>query len=422
MSVIALVGAQWGDEGKGKIIDIMSANADVVVRAMGGDNAGHTVVVGGQTYKLHLIPSGILYKNAICVIGNGTVINPKSLIAEMDSLISRGIDISGLRIDERAHIIFPHHIIIDEMNEKLKGAGDIGTTKKGIGPCYMDKAERTGLRICDLISGSFTDKLRVVVDAKNHILSNLYGASLLDFDALLNQYKAYADRLRGYVCDTSALVYNAIKQNKRVLLEGAQGALLDLDLGTYPYVTSSHPTTGGFCVGAGIGPTLIDECIGISKAYTTRVGKGPFPTELDDEIGNYIRENGLEFGTTTGRPRRCGWLDLVILRFAVRINGLTQLVVNKLDTLSGIDILKICVDYECDGKLLSDFPSNIEKLQYCKPIYKEFKGWKQDISGVRNYDDLPNETKTYVSFIEENIGCRITMAGVGSKREQSLNR
>ncbi|MBR2967266.1 MAG: adenylosuccinate synthase [Clostridia bacterium] len=423
MSVTALVGAQWGDEGKGKIIDILASKADVVVRAQGGNNAGHTVVVDGVTYKLHLIPSGILYDGTVCVIGNGIVIDPKAILAEMENVKANGRSLEGLKIDARAHVVLPYHIALDGLSEKMRGGSDIGTTRKGIGPCYMDKAERSGIRICDFINPVvFAQKLKNNLIVKNKVITQIYGGQELDFDQIFDEYQEYAKLLAPYVADTSVLVYDAIKAGKNVLFEGAQGALLDIDMGTYPYVTSSHPTTGGFCIGAGIGPTLIDDCLGVCKSYTTRVGKGPFPTELDDEIGEVIRTKGEEFGTTTGRARRCGWLDLVILRFAVRLNGLTSLAVNKLDTLSGIKQLKVCVGYNRKGEILRDFPVDISELADCEPIYKTFDGWDEDISSVRNYDELPLNAKKYIEFIEKSLGLKVSMVGVGPSRDQNLVR
>lgn len=423
MSSIALVGAQWGDEGKGKTIDILASKADMVVRAQGGSNAGHTVVVDGVTYKLHLIPSGILYPDTVCVIGNGTVISPAVILKEMENLSKEGVSFKNLKIDARAHVILPYHIVLDELSELARGKADIGTTKNGIGPCYMDKAERIGIRMCDLIKPDiFREKLRINVEAKNKLITAVYGGKALDFEAIYNEYVAYAQKLAPYVCDTSVLVYNAMKSDKFVLFEGAQGVLLDLDLGTYPYVTSSHPTSGGFCVGSGIGPTLIDEVLGVGKAYTTRVGKGPFPTELDDEVGDRIRTVGAEFGTTTGRPRRCGWLDILILKFAVRVNGLTSLAINKLDTLTGIDKLKVCVAYERNGERLTDFPTDIAELEGCKPVYVELDGWTEDLSRFKSFDELPENAKKYIECIERESGCRVSMVGVGPGRDQNLYR
>lgn len=423
MSATALVGAQWGDEGKGKTIDILASRADMVVRAMGGSNAGHTVVTDGVTYKLHLIPSGILYRGTICVVGNGTVISPSVILKEIRGLKDHGVSMDNLRIDARAHVILPYHVAMDELSEKSLGKGDIGTTKNGIGPCYMDKAERVGIRMCDLINpGIFREKLYRNVAVKNKVLAALYGAEPMNADEIFEEYCDYAKKLAPYVCDTSVLVYDAIRAGKKVLFEGAQGALLDLDVGTYPFVTSSHPTSGGFCVGSGIGPTLIDEVIGVCKSYTTRVGKGPFPTELFGEMGEHIRRTGFEYGTTTGRPRRCGWLDTVILRFAVRVNGLTSLAVNKLDTLTGIDKLKVCVAYVKNGVKIENFPCDISDLEGCEPVYVEVDGWKEDIENVRSYDDLPAAAKAYIELIEREAGVPVKMIGVGPDREQNINK
>lgn len=421
MAVTALVGAQWGDEGKGKVIDILAQKSDMVVRAQGGNNAGHTVVANGVTYKLRLIPSGILYKGAVCVVGNGVVIDPAVILSEMDALKNSGVDVSRLKIDARAHVILPYHLALDELSEKARGAGDIGTTKRGIGPCYMDKAERIGIRMCDLIKPAvFEEKLKRNVEIKNNIITKIYGGEPISFEKTLADYKQYAQKLAPYVCDTSVLVFNAIKSGKNVLFEGAQGALLDLDVGTYPYVTSSHPVSGGFCVGAGVGPTLIKECLGIAKAYTTRVGKGPFPTELDDETGERIRTVGAEFGTVTGRPRRCGWLDAVILRFAVRVNGLTGIALNKLDTLTGISKLKVCVAYKKDGTQICDFPSDISELEGCEPVYEEFDGWTEDVTGAKSLKDLPANAVKYLRAVEKLIDCPIKMVGVGPDRTQNF--
>ena len=423
MSATALVGAQWGDEGKGKTIDILASKADMVVRAMGGSNAGHTVVTDGVTYKLHLIPSGILYPGTVCVIGNGTVISPSVILKEIQGLKDHGIKTDNLRIDARAHVILPYHVAMDELSEQSLGKSGIGTTKNGIGPCYMDKAERTGIRMRDLIEPEvFRKKLVRNVAVKNKILGALYGMKPMDANEIFDEYAKYAKLLAPYVCDTSVLVYDAIKAGKKVLFEGAQGALLDLDVGTYPFVTSSHPTSGGFCVGAGVGPTLIDEVVGVCKSYTTRVGKGPFPTELEDEMGEHIRRTGFEYGTTTGRPRRCGWLDTVILRFAVRVNGITALAVNKLDTLTGIDKIKVCVAYTKNGERIENFPTDISDLEGCEPVYVEADGWKENIESARSYDDLPAAAKAYIELIERETGVPVKMIGVGPDREQNINK
>ncbi len=417
-----VVGAQWGDEGKGKIIDILAGRAQVVVRSQGGNNAGHTVKVGDEVYKLHLIPSGILYKDTVCVIGNGVVVDPKVVLAELDELTSRGVSDANLKIDKRAHIIMPYHIELDGLSEKARGKDDIGTTKRGIGPCYMDKAERSGIRMCDLIDPEvFPNKVRENVEIKNKIISLVYGGTPVDAEKIIEEYTEYAKRLSKYVCDTSVIVYNAVKEGKEVLFEGAQGTLLDLDMGTYPYVTSSHPLTAGACIGSGVGPTFIDECVGVAKAYITRVGKGPFPTELFDETGDLIRERGAEFGVTTGRARRCGWFDAVILKYAVRVNGLTALSINKLDTLAGFDKLKICVAYEKNGERIEEFPASLKELDGCKPVYIEMDGF-ESLDGVKSYDELPVNAKKYIEKIEELCGCPVKMVGVGPGREQNLER
>ena len=423
MPTKVVIGAQWGDEGKGKITDILAGDADVVVRSSGGNNAGHTVEADGVQYKLHLMPSGIINKGTLCLIGNGVVVDPKVLIGEIDMLTEKGIDVSGLRIDLRAHVIMPYHRELDSLAEEAKGADKIGTTKSGIGPCYMDKAERIGIRICDLMNTElFRKKARANIEHKNKIITLIYGGEALDADKIIDEYLGYADRLRKYTADTSVLLYNAIKENKNVLFEGAQGTLLDLDLGTYPFVTSSHPISGGVCIGAGIGPTLIDECIGIAKAYTTRVGKGPFPTELFDESGDLIRNKGNEFGTTTGRPRRTGWFDAVIVKFAVRTSSLTSIALNKIDTLSDIGTLKICVGYNKNGEFTDEFPPSLEELELCKPVYEEMPGWEGDISSCKSYDELPENAKKYIERIEQLIGCKVSMVGVGPERTQNLMR
>lgn len=418
-----VVGAQWGDEGKGKVIDILASQADVVVRSQGGNNAGHTVEANGEVYKLHLIPSGILYKDTPCLVGCGVVVDPKVLLQEIASLQSRGIMCENLRIDPRAHVIMPWHIELDGLSEKARGAGDIGTTKCGIGPCYMDKDERIGLRIYDLVNPCFAEKAAKVCAVKNRLITEIYGGEAIDAAKVIEEYTAYGEQLKKYVDDVSVLTYDAVKAGKKVLFEGAQGALLDIDFGTYPYVTSSHPTAGGFCTGTGIGPTCIDEIIGVAKAYTTRVGKGPFPTELNDATGDLIRNRGHEFGTTTGRPRRTGWFDAVIVRHAVRINGLTGVALNKLDTLAGLDELKICVAYRMkDGTETRNFPPSLEQLADCEPVYITVKGFEGDLSACRRYEELPEAARAYVSVVEEQIGCRVQMVGVGPRRDQNIER
>jgi adenylosuccinate synthase len=420
MSSLVIVGAQWGDEGKGKLTDYLAEKADVVVRYQGGNNAGHTVEVGNEVYKLQLIPSGILYPDKQCIIGNGVVLDPEAFLGEIKGLENRGIKTSNLRISDRAHVIFPYHKKIDELSELKRGINDIGTTKKGIGPCYMDKTERVGIRICDLLKKDvFAEKLKINLESKNAYLKKIFDFEGYSYDEMLAKYLDYAEQIRPFVEDTSVLVYNAIKADKNVLFEGAQGTLLDLDFGTYPYVTSSHPVAGGVCIGAGVGPALINKAVGVVKAYTTRVGKGPFPTELSDEMGEHIRTKGNEFGTVTGRPRRCGWFDAVIVRYAARISGLTGIAVTKLDTLSDIPTLKMCVSYKLDGNIIRDFPASLEDLERCEPIYEEFAGWG-DISGITEYNKLPTSVLRYLERIEELCGTKISLLSVGPKRNQTI--
>ena len=419
-----IVGSQWGDEGKGKIIDIMASRAEVVVRATGGNNAGHTVVNHGEVYKLHLIPSGILYPDTLCLIGAGVVLDPKDFISELDNLESRGISTANLKIDPRAHVVMPWHIELDGLSEKFRGNSDIGTTKRGIGPTYMDKYERCGLRMYDLVHPEiFAQKARTTGELKNKIITAVYGGTAFDLDAVIAEYIEYGKRLAPYIADVSVLTYEADKAGKTIMFEGAQATLLDIDFGTYPYVTSSHPISAGACIGSGVGPKMITNIIGVAKAYTTRVGKGPFPTELNDETGDLIRNKGGEFGTTTGRPRRTGWFDAVIVRHSVRTNGLDGLAINKLDTLSGLKTLKMCVGYEKpDGTILKDFPAALEELADCKPIYEEFEGFSEDISSCKTFDELPEACKKYIARLEEVCGCKVVMVGYGPDRSQILER
>ncbi len=419
-----VIGTQWGDEGKGKVIDILASRAEVVVRSQGGNNAGHTVFSGGQTYKLHLVPSGILYPDTQCLIGAGVVLDPRDFIGELDEMESRGVSTANLKIDPRAHIVMPWHITLDGLSEQFRGNSDIGTTKRGIGPTYMDKYERCGIRMCDLVNPAvFAEKARATGNLKNKIITAVYGGEAHDLDAIIAEYTAYGERLRPYMADVSVLTYEAYKAGKTILFEGAQATLLDIDFGTYPYVTSSHPLSAGVCVGTGVGPRMIDNIIGVAKAYTTRVGKGPFPTELFDETGDTIRNKGGEFGTTTGRPRRTGWFDAVIVRHSVRVNGLDGLAINKLDTLSGIGDLKICVGYKkADGTELRDFPSSLEELAECAPIYENFPGFDEDITGCRSFEELPQTCQDYIKRLEELCECRVAMVGVGPDRDQMIER
>lgn len=419
-----VVGTQWGDEGKGKIIDTLASKAEVVVRSQGGNNAGHTVVNNGQVYKLHLIPSGILYPDTLCLIGAGVVLDPKDFTGELKSLEERGISTANLKIDPRAHVVMPWHIALDGLSETFRGNMDIGTTKRGIGPTYMDKYERSGIRVYDLIHPEvFAEKVKSTGKLKNKIITEVFGGEAFDLDKVISEYNEYGKIIAKYVDDVSVLTYEASKENKTILFEGAQATLLDIDFGTYPYVTSSHPLSAGVCVGSGVGPKVISNIIGVAKAYTTRVGKGPFPTELNDEIGETIRNKGGEFGTTTGRPRRTGWFDAVIVRHSVRVNGLDSLAVNKLDTLSGLDTLKVCVAYKKpDGTVTNYFPPTLEELEGCEPVYEEFEGFNEDISKCRTFDELPQACKKYIERLEEICDCRISMVGVGPDRTQILER
>ena len=423
MKTVAIVGSQWGDEGKGKVIDYLATQADVVVRGQGGNNAGHTLVVEGKKYALHLIPSGVLNPETINVIGNGIVFDPKGFLEELAKLNADNINTKNIKISDRARVIFPYHKELDALAEEARGDNKIGTTKKGIGPCYMDKTERSGIRICDLMDKDiFAKKLKAQIEDKNKLVKNIYGAEGFDFDAIYNEYLGYAEQIRPYVDDTSVIVYDAIKAGKKVLFEGAQGTLLDLDLGTYPYVTSSHPTSGGFSIGAGVGPNMIKDVVGIVKAYTTRVGEGPFVTELNDETGDKIRTQGREFGTTTGRARRCGCLDAVIVRYAARVNGLTSISLMLLDVLSGVDTVKICTSYKMGDKVLKEFPASLEDLAKCEPIYEELEGWSDDLTNVEKYEDLPENAKKYIAKIEELVGVSVDMVSVGPNRAQTIIR
>mgnify|MGYP000400993205 CR=1 FL=1 len=423
MSTVVIVGAQWGDEGKGKVIDFLASEADVVVRGQGGNNAGHTVVVGNKKYALHLIPSGILYPETINVIGNGVVFDPEGFLKEVEKLEAEGVSTKNIKVSDRAHVIFPYHKVIDELAEESRGDKKIGTTKKGIGPCYMDKVERSGIRICDLMDKEvFVEKVTVQVERKNQIIEKIYGGKPVNKDEIIEKYLEYAEKIRPYVADTTVIVYDGVKEGKKVLFEGAQGTFLDIDLGTYPYVTSSHPISGGFTVGSGIGPNMIDEVLGIAKAYTTRVGKGPFVTEQDNEIGDRIRIQGNEFGTTTGRPRRCGWLDAVMLKYSARVNGMTSIALMLLDVLTGFDKIKICTAYRVGDKLIHDFPASLNTLSQCEPVYEELDGWHEDITDVTTFEELPVNAQKYINRIEELVGIPVKIVSVGPKRRQTIVR
>ncbi len=423
MTATVILGSQWGDEGKGKITDLYSRNADVVVRYQGGNNAGHTIVVEGERFALSLIPSGVLYPQVTPVIGNGTVVDPAVLLREMDELTERGIDPSRVQVSGNAHVIMPYHRKMDAVLERYLGEQQIGTTKRGIGPCYMDKFSRFGIRMQDLLDPKiFRTKLEVALKDKNRQLTKVYNQLPLDVDEIYEEYLVYASRLEGHITDTSLLVWEAIHGGKNVLFEGAQGTLLDIDHGTYPFVTSSNPTAGGAATGSGIGPRDIDRVIGVAKAYITRVGTGPFPTELLDETGDRMIDIGGEYGVVTGRRRRCGWLDAVALRYSARVNGLTEIALTKLDILSHFDPIKIAIAYESDGTRYDEFPRQQSVLYHCTPIYEELEGWNVDISKVTSYDGLPDAARRYVEHVEELCGVRVSSVGVGPGREATLMR
>ncbi|MBD2164779.1 adenylosuccinate synthase [Calothrix membranacea FACHB-236] len=421
MANVIVIGAQWGDEGKGKITDLLSRSADVVVRYQGGVNAGHTIVVQGQTFKLHLIPSGILYPDTECIIGCGTVIDPKVLIAELDQLENLNISTNNLLISETAHVTMPYHRLIDQASEERRGSHKIGTTGRGIGPTYADKSERTGIRVLDLMDPEgLRDQLEWTINYKNAILEKLYNLPPLNPEEVIQEYLGYAERLRPYVVDSSLKIYDAILKRRNILFEGAQGTLLDLDHGTYPYVTSSNPVAGGACVGTGLGPTMIDRVIGVSKAYTTRVGEGPFPTELQGELGELLCDRGAEFGTTTGRKRRCGWFDAVIGRYAVRINGMDCIAITKLDVLDELEEINVCIAYEIDGERCEHFPTSARQFARCRPIYKTLPGWKVSTSNCRTLEDLPQQALDYLKFLAELMDVPIAIVSLGASRDQTI--
>ncbi|MEB7773183.1 adenylosuccinate synthase [Kurthia gibsonii] len=420
MTSVVVVGTQWGDEGKGKITDFLSKQADIIARFSGGDNAGHTIQFEGETYKLHLIPSGIFYSDKRSVMGNGMVINPESLVKELKGLQERGVDTSNLRISNRAHVILPYHIHQDKVDEASRGDAKIGTTCKGIGPCYTDKVQRIGIRIADLLDKDvFEEKLRTNLELKNRLFTKFYEVEGLAFDDIFEKFYAYGQEIAPYVTDTSKILNDVMDEGGKVLFEGAQGVLLDVDHGTYPYVTSSNPVAGGVTTGTGVGPASINRVIGVSKAYTSRVGDGPFPTELFDEVGNQIREVGREYGTTTGRPRRVGWFDTVVVRHSRRVSGITDLALNSIDVLSGLDTVKICVAYDYNGERITEYPANLHIIEQCKPIYEELPGWDEDITGVRRLEDLPENARKYVERVSELTGIRIATFSVGPDRDQT---
>ena len=422
MANIVVVGAQWGDEAKGKIVDYLAANSSMVVRYGGGNNAGHSVTVGTEVYKFHLIPAGILNPAITCVIADGVVIDPRVLLSEIEGLRARGVNFDNLRISASAHVILPYHKLLDELQETQRGENKLGTTGRGVGPAYVDKAARVGIRMGEFTDPSrFPARLRAVLAEKNILLTKVYAAEPLDADAILAEYTLYAEGLRPFVHDTAALVSKTAKSGRGVIFEGAQGTLLDLDLGTYPFVTSSHPIAGGACIGTGVGPTQIDGVIGVAKSYTTRVGAGAFPTELLNSIGEYIRERGHEYGTTTGRPRRCGWLDTVILRYAVQVNGMSCLSLGHLDVLSGLEEVKICVAYRTGaGETLNDLPADLPFRTDCQPIYETLPGWHEDVSEVLSMQDLPANALRFIQRVQELVGIPIATLSVGPAREQTI--
>lgn len=420
MSSIVVVGTQWGDEGKGKITDFLAEQADVIARFSGGNNAGHTIQFGGETYKLHLVPSGIFYKDKLAVIGNGVVVDPVALLKELDGLNERGISTDNLRISNRAQVILPYHLAQDEYEERRRGDNKIGTTKKGIGPAYVDKAQRIGIRMADLLEKeTFERRLKENIEYKNAYFKGMFNETCPTFDEIFDEYYAAGQRLKDYVTDTAKILDDANVADEKVLFEGAQGVMLDIDHGTYPFVTSSNPVAGNVTVGTGVGPTSVSKVIGVCKSYTSRVGDGPFPTELFDEDGHHIREVGREYGTTTGRPRRVGWFDSVVLRHSRRVSGITDLSINSIDVLTGLDTVKICTAYELDGEKITEYPANLDQLRRCKPIFEELPGWTEDITGCRSLDELPENARNYLERISELCGVHISIFSVGPDRKQT---
>ena len=420
MSSIVVVGTQWGDEGKGKITDFLAEQADVIARFSGGNNAGHTIQFGGETYKLHLVPSGIFYKDKLAVIGNGVVVDPVALLKELDGLNERGISTDNLRISNRAQVILPYHLAQDEYEECRRGDNKIGTTKKGIGPAYVDKAQRIGIRMADLLEKeTFERRLKENIEYKNAYFKGMFNETCPTFDEIFDEYYAAGQRLKDYVTDTAKILDDANVADEKVLFEGAQGVMLDIDHGTYPFVTSSNPVAGNVTVGTGVGPTSVSKVIGVCKSYTSRVGDGPFPTELFDEDGHHIREVGREYGTTTGRPRRVGWFDSVVLRHSRRVSGITDLSINSIDVLTGLDTVKICTAYELDGEKITEYPANLDQLRLCKPSFEELPGWTEDITGCRSLDERPENARNYLERISEVCGVHISIFSVGPDREQT---
>jgi len=421
MPVLVVVGAQWGDEGKGGIVDHLAAQSAVVARYQGGTNAGHTVVNDLGTFRLHLVPSGIFDSRVTCIIGTGVVVDPQELLDEIDQLTAQGVSVQNLFVSDRAHVVLPYHPLLDALEEEARGAANLGTTRRGIGPAYADKVSRIGLRVCDLIEpADLSDRILDLVRRKNRVLSTIYGAASLDAQAIYAQYHAYGERLKPHVADTSLLLQSAIRRGENVLLEGAQATLLDLDHGTYPYVTSSSPSAGGACVGLGIGPTQIDRVLGVFKAYITRVGAGPFPTELNDTTGARLREIGHEYGTTTGRPRRCGWFDAVVARYSVRVNGMQAAVITKLDVLDSFPVIRVCTGYRLDGEIVDTLPANLARYARCEPVWEELPGWEISTTGARSLADLPTNARRYLDRLAELIECPIEIVSVGEHRRQTI--
>ena len=421
MSVVAVVGAQWGDEGKGRVIDLLAAKARLVARYQGGSNAGHTVINDLGTFKLHLVPAGIFNPEVVCVVGAGVVVDPRALLAEIAELTARGVSVDKLFVSDRAHVVLSYHMLLDRLEEESRGADQIGTTGRGIGPAYVDKVARIGIRMCDLLDPSaFRAKLRANLAQKNPIVTKVYGAEPLDEASIFDEYLAYGERLARHIVDTGLVVQDAVERGDNVLLEGGQGTLLDLDHGTYPFVTSSSPLAGGGCAGAGLGPTRVDRSVGVFKAYVTRVGAGPFPTELTDEHGERLRERGGEFGTTTGRARRCGWFDAVLARYSARLNGFDAAVLTKLDVLDAEPVLRICTGYRLDGEIVRSVPASLTALGRCEPVYEELPGWRESTAGARTLAELPLAARRYVERLEALIGCPIEVISVGPSREQRI--
>lgn len=419
---LVVIGAQWGDEGKGKIVDLLSERAEYVVRYQGGHNAGHTVVVGNDVIVLHLIPTGLLHPGKVGVIGNGVVVDPGAFLEELETLSARGISVSGrLFISESAHLIMPYHKAIDKESEKMKGTRKIGTTGRGIGPAYADKMARIGIRVVDLLDPDlFREKLATNLIEMNYFLEQLYKVKGFDLETVFKEYMDYAEQIKPYIADTSLLLNRVIDEGRHLLFEGAQGTHLDVDLGTYPFVTSSNATAGGACTGTGVGPTRINEVLGVAKAYTTRVGSGPFPSELNNPMGESLRAKGKEFGATTGRPRRCGWFDAVLVRYSVRVNHLTSLAITKLDVLDGFPEIDLCVGYQYEGKTIREVPSSLRSLEKCTPVFERFSGWTEPTTGVTSYHQLPKNAKVYLEAISEQVGCRVDIVSTSSKRGETI--